>query len=242
MKHRLVIACRLLVLAAALAAAVLLLASGLGNRLGWWPYRTGFEVLRWASYVGMASAAAAIITLAIPALRAGWARVLAGALAVGIAVAYVPWQWQQRAQSLPRIHDITTDTVNPPQFLAVLPRRAGAPNTAAYGGKEIADQQLKAYPDIRPLALGVPPGVAFGRARDAAESMGWEIVAADPATGRIEATATTLWFGFKDDIVVRVSASEQGSRIDVRSVSRVGRSDIGTNAKRIREYLAKLQG
>jgi uncharacterized protein (DUF1499 family) len=72
--------------------------------------------------------------------------------------------------------------------------------------------------------------------------MGWEIVAADPATGRIEATATTLWFGFKDDIVVRVSASEQGSRIDVRSVSRVGRSDIGTNAKRIREYLAKLQG
>jgi uncharacterized protein (DUF1499 family) len=190
----------------------------------------------------MASAAAAIIALAIPALRAGWARVLAGALAVGIAVAYVPWQWQQRAQSLPRIHDITTDTVNPPQFLAVLPRRAGAPNTAAYGGKEIADQQLKAYPDIRPLALGVPPGVAFGRARDAAESMGWEIVAADPATGRIEATATTLWFGFKDDIVVRVSASEQGSRIDVRSVSRVGRSDIGTNAKRIREYLAKLQG
>jgi uncharacterized protein (DUF1499 family) len=72
--------------------------------------------------------------------------------------------------------------------------------------------------------------------------MGWEIVAADPAAGRIEATATTLWFGFKDDIVVRVSAAEQGSRIDVRSVSRVGRSDVGTNAKRIREYLAKLRG
>lgn len=242
MKHRLVTACRLLVLVAALAAAVLLLASGLGNRLGWWPYRTGFEVLRWASYVGLAAAAAAIIALAIPALRAGRARVLAGALAVGIAVAYVPWQWQQRAQSLPRIHDITTDTVNPPQFLAVLPLRAGAPNTAAYGGKEIADQQLKGYPDIRPLDLAVPPGVAFGRARDAAESMGWEIVASDPATGRIEATATTLWFGFKDDIVVRVSPSEQGSRIDVRSVSRVGRSDVGTNAKRIREYLAKLRG
>jgi uncharacterized protein (DUF1499 family) len=242
MKHRLVTACRLLVLAAALAAAVLLLASGLGNRLGWWPYRTGFEVLRWASYVGLAAAAAAILALAIPTLRSGWARMLAGALAVGLAVAYVPWQWQQRAQSLPRIHDITTDTVNPPQFVAVLPLRANAPNTAAYGGKEIAEQQLKGYPDIRPLALGVPPGVAFGRARDAAESMGWEIVAADPAAGRIEATATTPWFGFKDDIVVRVSAAEQGSRIDVRSVSRVGRSDVGTNAKRIREYLAKLRG
>jgi uncharacterized protein (DUF1499 family) len=242
MKHRLVTACRLLVLAAALSAVVLLLVSGLGNRFGWWPYRTGFDVLRWASYVGLAAAATAIIALAIPRLRTGWAQVLIGALAVGVAVAYVPWQWQQRAQSLPRIHDITTDTANPPQFVAVLPLRAGAPNTAAYGGKEIAEQQLKGYPDIRPLALGVPPGVAFGRARDAAESMGWEIVASDPATGRIEATATTLWFGFKDDIVVRVSPSDQGSRIDVRSVSRVGRSDIGTNAKRIREYLAKLRG
>jgi uncharacterized protein (DUF1499 family) len=241
MKHRLVTACRLLVLAAALAAVVLLLVSGLGNRFGWWPYRTGFEVLRWASYVGLAAAAAAIIALAVPKLRTGWARVLIGALGVGVAVAYVPWQWQQRAQSLPRIHDITTDTANPPQFVAVLPLRAGAPNTAVYGGKEIAEQQLKGYPDIRPLALSVPPGVAFGRARDAAESMGWEIVAADPATGRIEATATTLWFGFKDDIVVRVSPSEQGSRIDVRSVSRIGRSDIGTNAKRIREYLARLR-
>jgi uncharacterized protein (DUF1499 family) len=242
MKHRLITACRLLVLAAALAAVVLLLVSGLGNRFGWWPYRTGFDLLRWASYVGLAAAAVAIVALAIAQLRTGWARALIGALAVGIAVAYVPWQWQQRAQSLPRIHDITTDTANPPQFVAVLPLRAGAPNTAAYGGKEIAEQQLKAYPDIRPLALGVPPGVAFGRARDAAESMGWEIVASDPATGRIEATATTLWFGFKDDIVVRVSTAEQGSRIDVRSVSRVGRSDIGTNAKRIREYLAKLRG
>jgi hypothetical protein len=242
MKHRLITACRLLVLAAALSAVALLLVSGLGNRFGWWPYRTAFEVLRWASYVGLAAAAAAIIALAIPRLRAGWARVLVGALAVGVAVAYVPWQWQQRAQSLPRIHDITTDTANPPQFVAVLPLRAGAPNTAAYGGKEIADQQLKGYPDLRSLTLGVPPGVAFGRARDAAESMGWEIVAADPAAGRIEATATTLWFGFKDDIVVRVSPSDPGSRIDVRSVSRVGRSDIGTNAKRIREYLAKLRG
>jgi uncharacterized protein (DUF1499 family) len=241
MKHGLVTACRLLVLAAALSAAVLLLVSGLGNRFGWWPYRTGFDVLRWASYVGLAGAATAIVALAIPTLRTGWARVLIAALAVGVAVAYVPWQWQQRAQSLPRIHDITTDTANPPQFIAVLPLRAGAPNTATYGGKEIADQQLTAYPDVRPLALGVPPGVAFGRARDAAESMGWDIVAADPATGRIEATATTLWFGFKDDIVVRVSASEQGSKVDVRSVSRVGRSDVGTNAKRIREYLAKLR-
>jgi uncharacterized protein (DUF1499 family) len=230
------------VLAAALSAVVLLVLSGLGTRFGWWPYRTGFDLLRWASYVGLAAAAVAIVALAIPRVRVGGTRALIAALAVGIAVAYVPWQWQQRARSLPHIHDITTDTADPPQFVAVLPRRAGAPNTAAYGGKEIAEQQLKAYPDIGPLTIGVPSGVAFGRARDAAESMGWEIVASDPATGRIEATASTVWFGFKDDIVVRVSPAGQGSRIDVRSVSRVGTGDIGTNAKRIREYLARLRG
>jgi uncharacterized protein (DUF1499 family) len=240
--RQLATACRLLVLAAALSAVVLLVLSGLGTRFGWWPYRTGFDLLRWASYVGLAAAAVAIVALAIPRVRVGGTRALIAALAVGIAVAYVPWQWQQRARSLPHIHDITTDTADPPQFVAVLPRRAGAPNTAAYGGKEIAEQQLKAYPDIGPLTIGVPPGVAFGRARDAAESMGWEIVASDPGTGRIEATATTLWFGFKDDIVVRVSSAAQGSRIDVRSVSRVGTGDIGTNAKRIREYLARLRG
>ncbi len=242
MKHRLAVACRLLALVAAIAAVALLLASGLGYRFGLWPYRTGFDVLRWASYVGLAAAAVAIIALAIPKVRAGWARVLVGALVVGIAVVYVPWQWQQRAASVPRIHDITTDTVDPPQFVAQLPLRARAPNTAVYGGKEIAELQRKGYPDIQPLAIGVPPGVAFGRAHDAAESMGWEIVASDAVAGRIEATATTPWFGFKDDIVVRVSPSGQGSRIDVRSVSRVGRSDIGTNAKRIREFLAKLRG
>ena len=67
--------------------------------------------------------------------------------------------------------------------------------------------------------------------------MGWEIVASDPAAGRIEATDTTFWFGFKDDVVVRVAAAPDGSRVDVRSLSRVGLSDVGTNAARIRKYL-----
>jgi uncharacterized protein (DUF1499 family) len=71
--------------------------------------------------------------------------------------------------------------------------------------------------------------------------MGWEIVAADPATGRIEATATTFWYGFKDDVVVRVGAGNGGSVIDVRSKSRVGRSDLGANASRIRTYLEALK-
>src|SRR5207302_9610810 len=105
--------------------------------------------------------------------------------------------------------------------------RAGAPNTAAYGGRDLAEQQRKGYPDLEPLVLGVPPSAAFTRARDAAEGMGWLIVAAEPAAGRLEATDSTLWFGFKDDIVVRIVPQGSGSRIDVRSVSRVGRSDLG---------------
>jgi len=86
----------------------------------------------------------------------------------------------------------------------------------------------------------VPPPVAFSRALEAAERMGWTLVANNPAEGRIEATDTTFWYGFKDDIVIRVTPAGAGSRVDVRSVSRVGRSDIGTNARRVRRYLAKL--
>ncbi|MBV8030923.1 MAG: DUF1499 domain-containing protein, partial [Betaproteobacteria bacterium] len=149
--------------------------------------------------------------------------------------------WGVRAQSVPRIHDITTDMENPPVFAAVLPMRKGAENKADYGGKEVAEQQKAGYPDIQPLRLAVPPNVAFARAREAAQEMGWEIVASDPAQGRIEATDTTFWFHFKDDIVVRIAGDGAGSRVDVRSLSRVGRSDIGTNARRIRAYLARVQ-
>ncbi len=112
----------------------------------------------------------------------------------------------------------------------------------AYPGAETAARQQSGYPDIRPLELAVPPDAAFARALDAAKSFGWEIVAADAASGRIEATATTPWFGFRDDVVIRVTPTSSGSRVDVRSLSRVGKGDLGANAKRIRAYLAKLSG
>ncbi|MGZ4877228.1 MAG: DUF1499 domain-containing protein, partial [Candidatus Angelobacter sp.] len=87
----------------------------------------------------------------------------------------------------------------------------------------------------------VPPAQAFDRAAAAAHGMKWEMVATDPAQGRIEATATTFWFGFKDDIVVRIAADGNGSRVDVRSLSRIGKSDVGANARRVRDYLAKVK-
>lgn len=145
------------------------------------------------------------------------------------------------ARHVPPIHDISTDTDNPPAFVAIVPLRKSASNTTAYGGPKIAAQQHAAYPDIVPLELSIPPDRAFKIALETARDSGWQIVAANASQGRIEATDATFFFGFKDDIVIRISAMQGGSRVDVRSLSRVGRSDIGTNAKRIRKYLKKIR-
>jgi uncharacterized protein (DUF1499 family) len=145
------------------------------------------------------------------------------------------------ARSVPAIHDITTDTENPPHYNAIMPLRKDALNPAEYGGHEIAEQQQKAYPDIRPLILEIPPEKAFEHALTAAQKMGWEIVSSNSGKGIIEATDTTFWFGFKDDIIIRISLQGSASRIDVRSLSRVGKSDVGANAERIRNFLKALK-
>jgi hypothetical protein len=234
---------RRLTLAAAVVAALLLPLSGIGARAGFWPFRTGFTMLRWSAYLGLAAAALALIQLLVARWRQPRAWPLLLALVLGLLAAGVPWSWQRRARQLPPIHDITTDTEDPPDFVAILPLRADAPNPAAYGGPEIAAQQREGYPDLQSLVLpAASPREAFERALGAARAEGWEIVAADSAAGRIEATATTGWFGFKDDVVVRIRPESSGSVIAVRSVSRVGRSDVGTNARRIRAYLRRLAG
>ncbi len=229
-----------LVVLLSLVAATLLLLAGPGTRLGLWEFRTGFLLMRWAAFAGFTAAALATLLLILPRTRRGVAGPLLLALVVGLAAGFFPWQGMRQARSVPPIHDITTDTARPPEFVAILPLRANAPNPAAYGGAELAQAQLAAYPDLQPRHVDAAPAQAFERALQAARGQGWEIVAADAVAGRIEATATTFWFGFKDDVVVRVEAEDGGSRIDVRSVSRVGASDVGTNAKRIRAFLKAL--
>jgi len=222
-----------------LVAAVLVLAAGPGTRFGLWDFRTGFSALRWGAYAGLAAVAVAILLFIVRPGPGGVVPLVLGLL-LGLGAALVPWLLIQQARRVPPIHDITTDLDRPPKFVAVLPLRAGAPNPATYGGSEVAEAQRRGYPDIKPLLLSVPAGTAYSRALASARGMGWELVASDSTTGRIEATATTPWFGFKDDVVVRVRPEGSGSRIDVRSVSRVGKSDIGTNARRIRTYLADV--
>ena len=224
----------------ALIAASVLVAAGFGAQFGLWNFRFGFQLLRWSEYTGLAAIALALSGLAVPRFRRGRAPLLVATLIVGIAIAWFPWQWQRNARSVPPINDITTDTENPPAFVALVAARAGLSVPTTYPGAATAEQQKRGYPDLKPLELRDPPPAAFARALDAAKAMGWEIAAADAGAGRIEATAKTPWFGFKDDVVVRIVPSTAGSRIDVRSVSRIGRSDLGTNAKRIRAYLEKL--
>ena len=178
-----------------------------------------------------------------PGLKYGVRRALLVAvvgLIVSLAVAGPPVYLWRQAESLPHIHDISTDTDNPPQYVAVVPLRKDARNPTDYSA-ETAAQQKKGYPDIAPALLDVPPSQALRLAERAARAMGWDIVAVAPDDLRIEATDTTLLFGFKDDIVIRVTANGSGSRVDARSLSRIGGSDIGTNARRIRSFMRQLE-
>ena len=235
----------LLALALAVIAAALLTVGPIGWRAGWWHFRFAFQTLMpWAAYFGIAALVVSVLTLLL-----GRSRIESRGIAIAIVaftagglIAYVPWHYDQIRQQAPPIHDITTDPDNPPAFVAVAAlREAAGPDRVAYEGARVAEQQRLAYPDIQPLTLGLAPAAAFNRALDTAQRMGWTIVAADDAAGRIEASDRSRWFGFTDDIVIRIIPSSSGSRIDLRSSSRVGRSDFGVNAARVERYLSALR-
>ncbi len=230
-----------LVLLVAVVAALLLVTAGPGSRLGLWPFGTGFLLLRWALYLGAGAAVLALVMLIIPKTRASNASVLVAAALVGLATAWVPYSAYRTARSVPPIHDITSNTSNPPAFVAILPLRANASNPPEYMGEEIAKQQREAYPDIQTLRLNKPAAEVFRAALKSVQAMGWDVVAEVPDEGRIEATITTFWFGFKDDVVIRIVGVGDSSELDIRSKSRVGRSDLGANAARIRRFFSELE-
>lgn len=227
-------------------AALLVLAaiaSGIGTRFGWWGFRTGLLLLKWTAYGELALMAVAVIGCILAYSRGSGSGLPLFVLTciITIAALSVPLRMYLIARSVPAIHDISTDTSNPPLFDAVLGLRKDALNSVEYGGEALAEQQKKAYPDIVPLAMKLPPAQVFEHALTYAKAQGWTIVRADAGKKMIEATDTTFWFGFKDDIVIRIVPEANGSRIDVRSLSRVGRSDVGANAARIRKLLKALK-
>jgi uncharacterized protein (DUF1499 family) len=230
-------------LALAIAGALLLASAGLGYRFEVWGLATAFAILKWSVFAAIAIAVIAIVSLAFGLRGGSWSTVACAVLAflVAAGTAAVPLDMRRTAGAVPAIHDITTDTERPPEFSALRGVREHSANGAAYGGPDVAAQQKAAYPDITSARLPAPPARALARAEAAARELGWTIVAVAPSDGRLEATDTTRWFGFKDDVVVRVSPDSSGSRVDVRSVSRVGKSDLGINARRIRAFLAVLR-
>jgi uncharacterized protein (DUF1499 family) len=150
------------------------------------------------------------------------------------------------AGDVPPIHDITTDTANPPAFIAIVALRENAPNGYEYGvteawpAEKLGATTMEVYPHLKPVESDLSVADAVDRTEDALRAMGLEIVAVDKEAGLVEATATTFWFGFKDDMVVRIVGNGEGSRIDLRSMSRVGQSDVGANAARITDFVDRF--
>jgi len=242
------------------------------------------DLIHYGARIGLGAAIAAAI---VPAAAVLWHRratiILPALLALAIGGAAFGWPYaiHLHAQSVPPIHDISTDTAHPPQFVVLAPIRRAAPNGLEYGGGGpamaraeeqglarffssppgrayprytrvaaickrwgptcLAAVQRAYYPSIRPLiAPGVAPARAFSAALASARSMGWTVLAGNQKTGHIEATATTTWFHFKDDIAIEVSPAKDGSIINIRSESRLGLSDLGRNAAHVRSYLKRL--
>ena len=211
-----------------------------GARLGIWEPIVGFGLIRTymnpIAYCVFGLGVVGLIYQLVSRNRSGAVKAgIATLVGVGLMAPTIYAQIQPPVR-YPPINDITTDTSNPPVFIVLDESRTGSKNTQVYGGPEVAAVQAEAYPDIAPIQSNKSASEAFAEALRIGKKMGWEIVAQDSSNFRFEATDRTPVYRFADDIVVVVSSVESASRIDIRSVSRVGRSDRGVNAARIGEF------
>ena len=231
-----------LALLAALIGGGTIGTAGIGHKFGLWQMPVARLLLEYGFYGAAGGAALGVLTLLIALLRqrGGGAFGAILAIAAGAGAAYVPWTMHQKELTLPALHDISTDTQDPPAFVALANERANFENGAAYDSAAAAKQK-EAYPDIAPLRSVLPPDRLFAKVLAAAKALGWQIVAQSVEEGRIEATAVSEWFGFKDDIAIRIVADGAGARLDMRSASRTGAHDLGANADRVRAFLAGLR-
>jgi uncharacterized protein (DUF1499 family) len=235
------------VAAVGLGIALCLLAlAPLGSRLGWWHFMSGLYLFIPAS--GVTAALAVIIGFATLALcrsqlRPSTLALLSLTIVVGATLLAVPLRFAYARYTLPAIHDVSSDTDHRPEFHAVLAARAlEEADRVDTGEPWLSELQKTAYPDIGPVYTVRPVRQAFEAALAVARSMpGWIIVAASPDEGRIEASQRSRWFGFTDDMVVRISPRDGGSRVDMRSASRKGTRDYGVNAARVRAYTNALR-
>ncbi len=245
-----------LALALLIVGPLIFMVAALGYKFGIWGLGFSFGTLtrKIGPLVLMASIVAGVAGLVLAFAVKPRKGVIISLLAIAVPLAGLGHakNVSKKARALPFIHDITTDTQNPPTFTkAILDERAKTPNVntvdyigklAPRGDKLVSVLQVKGYPNIRPQVYQDTPDIVYGKALAAAKTLGWKIVTQDPDAGIIEATDTTFWYGFKDDVAIRIAGSEGGGTVlDIRSISRVGGSDIGANAARIRKFIAIMQ-
>lgn len=234
------------VIAAWLGITLLILAgllmglAGPAYRAEWIGLGTSFGMLRQGAQVALGAAALGLITLVISGRSRRWRPAVVGLL-VSLAVFFmiaIPMEMKHKAQTVPPIHDITTDMENPPTFVLLAAAREEAPNAVDYPGEETATLQRAAYPELKPIVLDGSLASAMDAAKAVLQAREWELAGTTENT--LEATATTRWFGFKDDVVIRMTETPAGVQVDMRSASRVGKSDLGANAVRIQAFLEDL--
>jgi uncharacterized protein (DUF1499 family) len=232
-------------------AVLCALVAAVGTGTGMWGFRAGLTSLRYLFFAAAAGAVLGLVGL-IMARRRG-KLMLANLVALVVALGFVLYLGNlvRIAKSVPAIHDVTTNLDDVPQFTRLSVR---ADNLETIPDEDKAE--LKAMPpearwkavhrahygDLHTVHLVAPPAEALRRVAALVRERGWETALIDGKAGIVEATATSFFFRFKDDVVVRVRpAPGGGSLVDMRSISRVGTSDVGVNAKRVRAFLADLQ-
>lgn len=244
-----------LVLAAGVGAFVWGLVSAVGTGWGLWEYTSGLKGVTWAFFLGLGAILFGILfgwrarkSIAPPPRSRRWAGML-------VALVYVGWvgTFLMAALTVPAIHDVSTDLADPPSFRTLQLRADNLDNVPGANDnkmKGLTPQQRwvtvhqKSYGDIRSVRINEPVPMVIAKAERLAKARGWDIAVSLPEEGRMEATETSAFFRFKDDVVLRVKPTDtgEGSVVDMRSVSRVGVSDLGMNAKRVRSFLADLTG
>lgn len=237
----------------AIFTPVFFIIAALGTKMGLWGWKFGFGKLTvgYGPKLMMLTFVVTLIALILAVVlkpRKDWLVALL-CLAVPVIGMGFGKSMKAKAGSLPFIHDITTNTQDPPVFTqAIIDRRAKCSNSLDYIGATIGKSatlvsaaQVKAYPDVRTLVFSDSTDALYKRALSTVSALGWKLASSSEDTDIIEATDSSFWFGFKDDVVVRIRPSEGGGSIlDIRSVSCVGGSDIGKNANRIRKFRDKL--
>lgn len=219
--------------------------AALGTKVGLWSYAMGIPMMGVGAVLATMVFFLGIVAYVVCISRGFQlerSSIIIG-VALSVVVLAISLAQFNAARSVPPIHNISTDTENPPQFDKIVAVREaqGAENPLEYDAEKLAQTQRQAYPQVQPLVSAVGPAQMLDNVVSVLEGMGMEIVDVNPSAGRVEATDTTFWFGFEDDVVVRVRIEGRGSVVDVRSVSRVGMSDLGKNAARIAEILGGLQ-